>query len=120
MSAERTDYHPVKFLDGLEGYNHTVLLYDKQEYGDLIIARYFLNGLKKGESCIFFTSDAAEGVERRLSAAGVDVEIIANLSHQAAGQGKQRPPRHPEGDQEGRDERDEAAVQVRREDDNGH
>jgi hypothetical protein len=74
MSAERTDYHPVKFLDGLEGYNHMVLLYDKQEYGDLVIARYFLNGLKKGESCIYFTSDDPEGVEKRLSAAGIDVE----------------------------------------------
>ncbi len=74
MNAARTGYHPVKFLDGLEGYNHTVLLYDKQEYGDLVIARYFLNGLKKGESCIFFTSDDPEGVEERLSAAGIDVE----------------------------------------------
>jgi hypothetical protein len=74
MSAKRTNYHPVKFLDGLEGYNHTVLLYDKQEYGDLIIARYFLNGLKKGGSCIYFTSDDPRPVEKRLSAAGIDVE----------------------------------------------
>jgi hypothetical protein len=39
----------------------------------LIIARYLLNGLKKGESCIFFTSDEPEGIKERLSAEGIDV-----------------------------------------------
>ena len=72
MDAEK--YHPVKFLDQMEGNNHMVLLYDNQEYADLIIARYFLNGLKKGESCVFFTSDRPESAEERLSAGGVDVD----------------------------------------------
>jgi hypothetical protein len=74
VTAGRTDYHPVKFLDGLDGYSHMVLLYDRQEYADLVIARYFLNGLNKGGSCIYFTSDDQEPVEERLSAAGIDVE----------------------------------------------
>lgn len=74
MEPEESDYRPLKFLDRLEGNNHLVLLYDKQKYADLIIARYFLNGLKKGESCIFFTPDKPETIEERLSAKGIDVD----------------------------------------------
>jgi hypothetical protein len=73
MSAE--NYRPVKFLDRLEGNNHIVLLYDDIKYADLIIARYFQNGLEKGESCIFFTSDDPETVEARLSEQGIDVDL---------------------------------------------
>lgn len=67
-------YRPVKFLDRLEGNNHIVLLYDDPKYADLIIARYFQNGLEKGESCIFFTPDRPEEIEERLSAQGIDVD----------------------------------------------
>jgi hypothetical protein len=74
MNVEKADYRPLKFLDRLEGNNHIVLLYDRQKYADLIIARYFLNGLKKGESCIFFTPDKPETIEERLSAQGIDVD----------------------------------------------
>jgi hypothetical protein len=73
MKAE--NYRPVKFLDRLEGNNHIVMLYDDVKYADLIIARYFLNGLERGESCIFFTSDDPKTVEARLSAQGVDVDL---------------------------------------------
>lgn len=69
------DYRPVKLLDRLEGNNHIVLLYDRREYADLIIARYFKNGLEKGESCIFFTSDTPETVEKSLAASGIDVGL---------------------------------------------
>lgn len=73
MNAEKANYHPIKFLDRMEGNNHIVLLYDDPKYADLIIARYFLNGLEKGESCIFFTPDRPESIEERLSAQGIDV-----------------------------------------------
>jgi hypothetical protein len=69
-----SDYRPLKFLDRMVGNNHIVLLYDDQKYADLIIARYLLNGLEKGESCIFFTGDRPEAVEARLSAQGIDVD----------------------------------------------
>lgn len=71
---EARDYRPVKLLDRLEGNNHIVLLYDRQEYADLIISRYFKNGLEKGESCVFFTADEPEAVEKRLAAGGIDVD----------------------------------------------
>ena len=73
MNAE--NYRPVKFLDRMEGNNHIVLLYDDQKYADLIIARYLRNGLEKGESCIFFTADAPEAIEKRLSAEDIDVDL---------------------------------------------
>ena len=75
MTAEETAYRPLKFLDRMEGNNHIVLFYDNEKYADLIIARYFSNGLKKGESCIFFTSDRPESVEERLSATGMNVNL---------------------------------------------
>jgi MEDS: MEthanogen/methylotroph, DcmR Sensory domain len=74
MEAEKTSYRPFKFLDRMEGNNHIVLLYDNSKYTDLIIARYLSNGLKKGESCIFFTSDNPEIIEERLFANGIDVD----------------------------------------------
>jgi len=74
MGSEKAGYRPLKFLDRMEGNNHIVLLYDNVKYADLVIARYILNGLEKGESCIFFTSDEPETVEARLSAEGIDVD----------------------------------------------
>ena len=76
MEAEKTSYRPFKFLDRMEGNNHIVLLYDSRKYADLIIARYFFNGLKKGESCIFFTSDSPKIVRKRLSAEGIDADSL--------------------------------------------
>ena len=73
MNTEGTNYRPIKFLDKIEGNNHIVLLYDNEKYADLVIARYLLNGLQKGESCIFFTSDKPETIEERLFARGINV-----------------------------------------------
>ena len=73
MNAEKASYRPIKFLDRMEGNNHIVLLYNNQKYADLVMTHYFLNGLQKGESCIFFTADNPETIEERLSAEGIDV-----------------------------------------------
>ncbi len=74
MSTEEASYRPIKFLDKLEGKNHIILLYyDEKKYADLVIARYLLSGLQKGESCIFFTSEKPETIEERLFAKGIDV-----------------------------------------------
>jgi hypothetical protein len=76
MNTEKANYRPISFLDQMEGNNHIVLLYDNQKYAYLIISRYFLNGLKKGESCVFFTADEPEAIEERLYAAGIDVNLF--------------------------------------------
>lgn len=80
MNAEKPNYRPIRFLDRLEGNNHIVVLYDDQEYADLVIARYFLNGLKKGESCIFFTAERPERIEERLSAKGIDIDSYRQIN----------------------------------------
>lgn len=74
MGDKNEGYRPIKFLDRMEGNNHVVLLYDDSKYADMVIARYLLNGLEKGESCIFFAPDEPEAVEKKLSALGIDVE----------------------------------------------
>ena len=75
MSTEEASYRPIKVLDKMEGKNHIVLLYyNEKKYADLVIARYLLNGLQKGESCIFFTSDKPETIEGRLFAKGIGVD----------------------------------------------
>ncbi len=74
MSTDN-EYRPLRFLDRLEGNNHIVLLYDNERYADMIIARYFRNGLENDESCIFFTPDDPKTVEERLAAQGIDVDL---------------------------------------------
>ena len=74
MSASAADYHPVKFLDRLEGNKHIVMLYDDEKNADLMIARYFLNGFNGGGSCVFFTDQDPRAIEKRLATQGIDVE----------------------------------------------
>ena len=71
-------YYPLTFVDQLEKNKHIVLLYDDQKYAFWIIARYFLNGLNKGESCIFFTSDNPDEIENKLNKEGIDVRYYKN------------------------------------------
>jgi DcmR-like sensory protein len=74
VTTMRTNYHPIKFLDRLEGNKHIVMLYDDEKNADVIVARYFLNGFKMRGSCIFFTDDDPRVIERRLSAQGIEVD----------------------------------------------
>jgi hypothetical protein len=70
------EYSLLKFVDRLEGNNHIVLLYDNPKYADMVIARYLLSGIEKGESGIFFTSDEPKAIEKRLSAQGINVNLF--------------------------------------------
>jgi len=126
MSAESTDYHPVKFLDGIEGNRHIVMLYDDDEKNaDLIITRYLLNGYKRGQSCVFFTEEDTAAIERRLSAQGLDVagyireNRLRIFQIESSDSGKTdflKTQDHPPGVHEG----NEPAVSVCRQNDNRH
>jgi hypothetical protein len=74
LDAKKTNYHPVKFVDQLEGNKHLVMLYDNEKYADVIIARYCLNNLEKGGSCVFFTEEDPKTIKKRLIAAGLDID----------------------------------------------
>ena len=73
---ELKNYRPMKFVDQMERNKHILLLYDNQKYAYWIIGRYFRNGLVKGESCVFYTSDRPEIIEKQLSAGGIEVKLI--------------------------------------------
>ncbi len=73
LSSTSPVYHPVRFLDRLEGNNHVVMLYDDEKNADLMIARYFQNGLNKGDSCVFLTDGDTRPVEGRLASEDIDV-----------------------------------------------
>ena len=73
---ESKNYRPMKFVDQVERNKHILLLYDNQKYAYWIIGRYFHNGLAKGESCILYTSDRPEIIEKQLSAGGIDVNLF--------------------------------------------
>jgi MEDS: MEthanogen/methylotroph, DcmR Sensory domain len=70
------NYRPMKFVDHMESNKHILLLFDVQKYAHWIIGRYFHNGLAKGESCIFYTADRPEVMEKQLSAGGIDVNLF--------------------------------------------
>ena len=72
---KKANYHPMKFVDQMEKNRHIILLYDSKEYAYWIISRYFLNGLKKGESCIFFTSDNPKTAQEYLAKEGIDIDM---------------------------------------------
>ena len=59
----------------MEGNNYIVLLFDSEKHAYLIIARYLLNGLKKGDSCISYAPDSPESIEERLAEEGIDVDL---------------------------------------------
>jgi hypothetical protein len=70
------NYRPMKFVDQMEKNKHILLLYDDQKYAYRIIGRYFHNGFAKGESCIFYSSDRPEIIEKQLSDGGIDVRTF--------------------------------------------
>jgi hypothetical protein len=73
---ESKNYRPMKFVDQVERNKHILLLYDSQKYAYWIISRYFHNGFAKGESCILYTSDRPEIIEKKLSAGRIDVKLF--------------------------------------------
>ena len=80
MPADSTEnnkinYRPMKFIDQMEKNKHMVLLYDSKEYAYWIISPYFLNGLQNRESCILFTSDKPQIIEKQLAKEGIDVDL---------------------------------------------
>jgi hypothetical protein len=70
------NYRPMKFVDQLERNKHVLLLYDSQKYAYWIIGRYFRNGLAKGESCILYTSDRPELIEKKLTVGRIDIKLF--------------------------------------------
>ena len=71
--SKTASYRPKGFIDRLEDNKHIVMLYDNEKRADSIVAQYFIEGFKKGGSCIFFTDVDPVAIRRRLIAQGIDV-----------------------------------------------
>lgn len=71
------NYPPIKQIDDLEDkVNHSMVLYDKEEYGQLVINRFIENGLKKGENVVCFTYTDVKMTEKNLEEYGIDVNLF--------------------------------------------
>ena len=74
MSFHDKKYPVLDFVDDLDGNNHTILLYDKEIFRKLVQYQFLLNGLKKGENCVFVTHDDVKIIEDEMVESGIDVE----------------------------------------------
>lgn len=70
--------HPsIKHIDDLESkVNHSILLYEKEEYRRLVMNRFIENGLKKGENSVYLTHGDVKLVENDLEEYGIDVDLF--------------------------------------------
>jgi hypothetical protein len=76
MSVDAANYPALKDVDSLEAKaNHSMVLYDKEEYGQLVTNRFIENGLKKGENSICITHGEIRHVENDLEGYGIDVDL---------------------------------------------
>ena len=68
------DYSPLEFVDNVEDKKHIMLLYDNNEYKVAVQNRFIINGLKKGEHCVCFTTNDPKQFKKELSESGVNLE----------------------------------------------
>ena len=83
MKFDSINYPPLKDIDNLKEKNHSMVLYDNDEYGKLVKCRYIENGLKKGEHTICITHDDVDKTVDELASSGIDVDYYnrKNLLH---------------------------------------
>src|SRR3972149_2372465 len=74
MKFDAMNYPPLKDVDNLKEKNHSMVLYDNDEYGKLVKYRYIENGLKKGEHSICITHDDVDKTVDELASSGIDVD----------------------------------------------
>jgi len=74
----------IKQIDALESkVNHSMVLYDIEEYGQLVQNRFIENGLTKEENSFYLTYRDPKLVENDLEEYGIDVDLFKkrNLLH---------------------------------------
>lgn len=83
MNLIPKNYPPLQDVDNLLEKNHSMVLYDNEEYGKLVKYRYLENGLKKGEHSFILTHDDVNSIENEVASFGIDVDFFKqkNLLH---------------------------------------
>ncbi len=74
MNFDAKNYPPLKDVDNLKERNHSMVLYDNEDYGKSVKYRYIENGLKKGEHSIILTHDDVNSIENEVASCGIDVD----------------------------------------------
>lgn len=83
MKHNEKNYPLLEYIDNLQSPHHSMLLYEKPQYAQIIKVRYVQNGLKKGEHSICITHDDVKYIEGELASGGLDVDYFKrkNLLH---------------------------------------
>ena len=78
MKFDAVNYPPLMDVDDLEAKinHHSMVLYDREEYGQLVKNRFIENGLKNGESSVCITHGNTKLVENELEEYGIDVDTF--------------------------------------------
>lgn len=72
-SAPPPGYGPAEYVASLPPGQHSVLIYDDQDYADLVSARFLSEGLARGESCVYLTHGDPAIVQKKLQHLGLDL-----------------------------------------------
>ena len=67
LTTETPVRRVAELAQGIPDMSHSVLLYEDQDYADIVAAEYLARGLEKGESCVYLTSEDSELVKKRLA-----------------------------------------------------
>ncbi len=70
------NYPLLEDVDNLQDPHHSILLYEKRQYAQIVKSRFVENGLKKGEHAFCVTHDDVKYTENELAASGVDVDYF--------------------------------------------
>lgn len=83
MKHNEKNYPLLEYIDNLQNPHHSMLLYEKPQYAQIVKSRFVENGLKKGEHSICFTHDDVKYIEGELASGGLDVDYFKrkNLLH---------------------------------------
>jgi predicted transcriptional regulator len=66
-------YGPAEYVASLPPRQHSVLIYDDQDYADIVSARFLSEGLARDESCIYLTHEDPAIVQKKLQHLGLDI-----------------------------------------------
>jgi hypothetical protein len=76
MKPNKKNYPLLEDIDNLHDPHHSILLYEKQQYAQIVKSRFVENGLKKKEHTFCVTHDDVKYIENELAASGIDVDYF--------------------------------------------
>jgi len=83
MKHNEKNYPLLEYIDNLQNPHHSMLLYEKSQYAQIVKSRFVENGLKKREHTFCVTHHDVKYIENELDTSGIDVDYFKrkNLLH---------------------------------------